>query len=167
MNSFTGNKQPAQNLGRPPGSLNKITRTMKDAAVAAAEELGHHDRDQWTLVASKGDPNGMKHFFMVMAVENMRTFGAILARIMQLHVQATGMPAYLTEEQAIAELKTYGLPSNLIEHLHSIDESEKTQARLSRVTPRFQRLAAPQLAQSHHQNHEGRSGRRCRGAGAP
>jgi hypothetical protein len=115
MNSFTGNKQPAQNLGRPPGSLNKITRTMKDAAVAAAEELGHHDRDQWTLVASKGDPNGMKHFFMVMAVENMRTFGAILARIMPLHVQATGMPAYLTEEQVVA-VKTYGLQASLIEH---------------------------------------------------
>jgi hypothetical protein len=53
---------------------------MKDAAVAAAEELGHYDRDKWTEVAAKGDPNGMKYFFMVMAIENMRTFGAILAR---------------------------------------------------------------------------------------
>jgi hypothetical protein len=68
--SFTGNKQPDKNPGRPPGSLNKITRTMKDAAVAAAEELGHHDRDQWTLIASKGDPNGMKHFFIRRAAES-------------------------------------------------------------------------------------------------
>jgi hypothetical protein len=69
----TGNfskKQPDKNPGRPPGSLNKITRTMKDAAVAAAEELGHHDRDQWTLIASKGDPNGMKHFFIRRAAES-------------------------------------------------------------------------------------------------
>jgi hypothetical protein len=43
---------------------------MKDAAVAAAEELGHHDRDQWTLIASKGDPNGMKHFFIRRAAES-------------------------------------------------------------------------------------------------
>jgi len=33
--------------GRPKGSLNKITRTMKDAIVAAAEELGHIDFDKW------------------------------------------------------------------------------------------------------------------------
>jgi len=37
---FSATNQPAKNPGRPPGSLNKITRTMKDAAVAAAEELG-------------------------------------------------------------------------------------------------------------------------------
>jgi hypothetical protein len=35
---FSSTNQPAKNPGRPPGSMNKITRTMKDAAVAAAEE---------------------------------------------------------------------------------------------------------------------------------
>jgi hypothetical protein len=37
----------ANNLGRPRGTLNKITRTMKDAAVAAAEELGHIPYKDW------------------------------------------------------------------------------------------------------------------------
>jgi hypothetical protein len=64
----------------------------------------------WFLIK----PGGMKHFFMVMAIENMRTFGAIIARIMPLHVQPSSTPAYMTEEQAIAELKMYGLPPGLI-----------------------------------------------------
>jgi hypothetical protein len=61
--------------GRPKGSLNKITRTMKDAIVAAAEELGHIDFDKWREHL-KGDPkNGMKQFFKALAVNEMRTFG--------------------------------------------------------------------------------------------
>jgi hypothetical protein len=48
--------------GRHPGTLNKITRTMKDAAVAAAEELGHIPYKQWAkqLAAStcSGPANG-------------------------------------------------------------------------------------------------------------
>jgi hypothetical protein len=59
-----------------------------------------------------------------MAVENMRTFGMILARIMPLHVLAPPTPSSLTVEQARAELKTYGLPENIIELLHFPDPSE-------------------------------------------
>jgi hypothetical protein len=97
---------------------------MKDAIIAAAEELGRIDFDKWRECL-KGDPeNGLKQFFKTLAVNELRTFGIILARIMPLHVQTNAMPAYMTEEQAIAELKTYGLPADLINHLHSVDEDE-------------------------------------------
>jgi hypothetical protein len=59
-----------------------------------------------------------------MAVENMRTFGMILARIMPLHVLAPPTTPPLTVEQARAELKTFGLPENFIELMHFPDPDE-------------------------------------------
>jgi hypothetical protein len=46
---------------------------MKDAIVAAAEELGQVDRNMWEEAIRLGDlTNGMKRFFKVMAVEEPR-----------------------------------------------------------------------------------------------
>jgi hypothetical protein len=66
----------------------------------------------------------MKQFFKVLALQELRTFAIILARIMPLHVQTSTLPAYLTEEQARAEVRSYGLPENIIELMHWVDESE-------------------------------------------
>src|SRR5271155_4793090 len=41
--------------GRPPGLVNKATREMRDAVLAAAEELGAVDFDKWPEQL-KGDP---------------------------------------------------------------------------------------------------------------
>jgi hypothetical protein len=67
--------------------------------------------------------NGIKHYFMVMAVEQMGAFAALLGRVMPLHVFASGtaMAPYLTEEQMIAELKSRGLPVDLIHQMRRID----------------------------------------------
>jgi hypothetical protein len=46
--------------GRPPGSLNKITRTMKDALVAAAVELGQLHTDKWEAEAKRPVPNAIQ-----------------------------------------------------------------------------------------------------------
>jgi len=46
--------------GKPPGTLNKLTRTMKDAAVLAAEELGQIPMKDWAKQLNVGDPNGLK-----------------------------------------------------------------------------------------------------------
>jgi hypothetical protein len=59
---------PRRANGRPPGSLNKITRTMKDALIAAAVELGQLHTSKWEAEAAKPDVDGMKHFFKVAAV---------------------------------------------------------------------------------------------------
>jgi hypothetical protein len=74
------------NKGKPPGTLNRITRTMKEAAVAAAEELGQLPIKQWAKQLNVGDPNGMKGYFKFLAVKHPKSYAIILARIMPLHV---------------------------------------------------------------------------------
>ena len=99
---------------------------MKDAVVAAAEEMGQLDRDKWAEEIRKGDPeNGMKRYFKIMAVEEMRTFGGILARIMPLHINHMGSkrPTYITEEQLIAEFTEAGIPLEVITYMRSVNAS--------------------------------------------
>jgi hypothetical protein len=108
--------------GRPVGSLNKITRTMKDALVAAAVELGQLHTDQWAEHIKLPDPDGLKHYFKVAAVEEMKTFLILIGRIMPLHVQTSGsMPKYLSREQMIERLKEVGMPENAIDDMRPID----------------------------------------------
>jgi len=109
--------------GRPPGTLNKLTRTMKDAAVAAADELGQLPLKQWAKQLNVGDPNGLKGYFKFLAVKHPKSFAVILARIMPLHVTtgAKKLPKYLTEEQMRSELRAVGLPEDLIKFMHPVD----------------------------------------------
>jgi hypothetical protein len=58
--NYSKDRQPQRNPGRPPGSLNKITREMRDAVIAAAEELGHIPYKDWAKQLEVGDENGMK-----------------------------------------------------------------------------------------------------------
>jgi hypothetical protein len=115
---------PPPGRGRPAGSPNKVTRTMKDAAVAAAEELGQVPVSTWDKTQLEGDKNnGMKAYFKFLGVCHPKSFAIILARIMPLHVLAPPKTSDLTVEQARAELKAYGLPENFIEKLHFPDPS--------------------------------------------
>src|SRR5271167_3335193 len=108
--------------GRPPGTLNKLTRTMKDAAVAAADELGQIPTKHWAKQLN-GDPNGLKGYFKFLAVRHPKSFAIILSRIMPLHVTAGAnkLPKYLTEDQMRAELRASGLPEDLIKFMHPVD----------------------------------------------
>jgi hypothetical protein len=107
--------------GRPPGAVNKITRTMKNAAVAAAEELGRLNTDEWAEHIKLPDPDGMKHYFKVMAVKEMRTFAMFLARIMPLNVATNETQQMLTHQQMLERLKEAGLPIELIHHMRFVD----------------------------------------------
>jgi hypothetical protein len=123
--SGTWKKGQGPPRGSRAGIPNKISRTLKDAAIAAAEELGQLDRDKWAEAVKAGESDGLKRFFKVLAVEQMKTFGMVLARIMPLHViPQTKKERMLTEEQVIAELKEYGLPVGLVQHLRSVEASE-------------------------------------------
>src|SRR5271170_7872230 len=111
--------------GRPPGLVNKLTREMQDAVLAAAEELGAIDFDKWPEQL-KGDPeNSMKQFYKVLAIKELKTFGIILARMMPKFVHRTttqkDVPVLLTEEQVLAELKEAGIPLDVIKHMHAVD----------------------------------------------
>ena len=124
--SWKKGTQPAGagNKGRPAGALNKITRTMKDAAVAAAEELGCLPVSKWEEQLEIGDEsgqNGLKGYFKFLAVRHPKSFAIFLARIMPLHVTTSQKPTYLTRDQAVAELKEAGLPPELIDYLRPVD----------------------------------------------
>jgi hypothetical protein len=124
--SFTKESRAAvsgANRGRLPGTPNKLTRTMKDAAVEAANELGQLPLKQWAKQLNVGDPNGLKGYFKFLAVKHPKSFAVILARIMPLHVTtgAKKLPKYLTEEQMRSELRASGLPEDLIEFMHPVD----------------------------------------------
>jgi hypothetical protein len=113
---------PKRHPGRPPGSLNKITRTMKDAAIAAAFELGQLGFDKWEEEAKKADPDGMKQFFKVLAVKELKTFAITLARIMPLHIQtSSNTPKYVTRDQMIERLREAGLPESTIDEMKPLD----------------------------------------------
>jgi hypothetical protein len=72
--------------GRPVGSVNEITRTMKDAAIAAAEELGHIPYKDWAK-SLIGDPeNGIKEYFKLLAViAELREAGLPIELIKHMH----------------------------------------------------------------------------------
>jgi hypothetical protein len=119
---ITKGPDPKRHPGRPPGSLNKITRTMKDALIAAVVELGQLHTDQWEEAAKQPDPDGMKHFFKNLAVKELKTCAIILARIMPLHIQTSStMPKYLTRDQMVESLREAGLPESLIDQMRPID----------------------------------------------
>jgi hypothetical protein len=85
--------RPRAGPGRPPGSVNKITRTMKETVIAAANELGQLPRDKWEEEADKGDPdNGLRGFFKVMAAEQPKSLAIILARFMPKPTHVRGDP---------------------------------------------------------------------------
>jgi hypothetical protein len=123
--NYSKDRQPTRNPGRPAGSRNRITREMRDAVIAAAEELGGIDCDKWNDEL-KGDPeNGLKQYCKALAVKEMRTFGIILARMMPKFVHRStvkkDVPVVLTEEQMLAELKASGLPLEIIKHMRKVD----------------------------------------------
>jgi hypothetical protein len=65
-------KETRPNSVRPAGALNRITRTMKDAAVEAAHELGRAPVKQWGKQLN-GDPNGLKGYFKFLTVKHPKS----------------------------------------------------------------------------------------------
>jgi hypothetical protein len=120
---FSKEHRAENNHGRPKGSVNKITRTMKDAAVAAAVELGELPRKDWAKAAKVAHPGeGMKGFFMNMIIEQPKSFMAVLARIMPLHViAASDGEKWATREQMQARLREAGMPENLVDFMKPVD----------------------------------------------
>jgi hypothetical protein len=115
-------KETRPNSVRPAGALNRITRTMKDAAVEAAHELGQAPVKQWGKQLN-GDLNGLKGYFKFLAVRHPKSFAIILSKIMPVHISTSGgkLPKFLTEEQMRAELRANGLPEDLIKFMHPVD----------------------------------------------
>jgi hypothetical protein len=74
---FTADNQPKKR-GRPKGSPNKVPREMKDAIVAAMEELGRIPRKDWEKhLAEGGNSDDLTGFFKVLAVHKQALFGRL------------------------------------------------------------------------------------------
>jgi hypothetical protein len=112
--------------GRPRGSKNKISRTMREALAAAAEELGRTDLDKWEEVVQKAadHPDPYKRFFMVAAVKEVKTYLAVVARIIPTHVIDTPAQRYMTVAQAKAELREAGVPESVIKHMPTLNRRD-------------------------------------------
>lgn len=62
--------------GRPKGSLNKITTTLKDAILEAASEVGYDGHGQ----------DGLQGYLRKVASDNMKSFSGLLGRILPLQI---------------------------------------------------------------------------------
>jgi hypothetical protein len=118
--AFRDGKRP----NRRPDAVNRITKTMKNAAVAAAEELGRLHTDEWIEHVKLPDPDGMKHYFKVLAVHEKRVFAMFLARIMPLNVETNTTQQLITHQQMLERLKAGGLPLELIDHMRFVDADD-------------------------------------------
>jgi hypothetical protein len=121
-NRFTSTKQPDNSPGRPAGIPNKITQSMKDALIAAAEELGAIPKKEWKKLAAQGDPEyPLRGYFKTMAVDNPRSFATLMGRALPLHIVLSQRQNYYTDEEAKAQLRSVGLPDGVLDFLRPVD----------------------------------------------
>lgn len=66
--------------GRAPGSANKVTRILKEALIVAAEQEGRDGHGAGELVG----------FLRRLANEDIRSFAALLGRVIPLQVEGKG-----------------------------------------------------------------------------
>jgi hypothetical protein len=106
-------------MGRPPGSQNKISRTMKEAVVGAVELLGSTDLDKWDAIIQKAedDPDPYRRFFTIAAVRDLKTFMAVVGKMVPHHIVHSPAKQYMTVAQAKAELRAVGIPESFLEHV--------------------------------------------------
>jgi hypothetical protein len=85
--------------------------------LAAVETLGATDLDKWDEVVKKAEdePDPVRRFFMIAAVRDLRTFMAVVARIIPTHVTHAPPQRYMTVEMARAELRAAGIPEDVLD----------------------------------------------------
>jgi hypothetical protein len=89
--------------GRPPGATNKVTRILKEALIVAAVEEGRDGHGSGELVG----------FLRRLANEDIRSFAALLGRVIPLQVENKGDMrveiTYDTIDQVRQELEAQGI----------------------------------------------------------
>ena len=110
--------------GRP--GVNRSPPRWKTLSWLPLRSWGGCRRSRWEAeIEVEGIEDGMKQFYKVLAVRELKTFGLILARMMPEFVHRTttkkNVPTLLTEEQVLAELKEAGIPLDVIKHMHAVD----------------------------------------------
>jgi len=97
-----------EGAGRRPGSVNGTTRILKEAAILAAELEGRDGNGQ----------DGLVGFFRRVANEDIRSFAAILGRIIPLQAENKGdvrvEVTYDTIDQVREELEACGISIDMV-----------------------------------------------------
>jgi hypothetical protein len=106
-------------MGRPIGSPNKLSNTMKEAVVGAVELLGSTDLDKWEEIIkwAETDPDPFRRFFTIAAVRDLKTFMAVVGKMVPHHIVHSKAKQYMTVTQAKAELRAIGVPESFLEHV--------------------------------------------------
>jgi hypothetical protein len=101
-------KKGEHRIGRPKGQPNVLTRIVKEAILAAAEDVGNRLAEE----AGK-DPNGLVSYLEWAAMKQPAAYLALLGRVMPMQVEATNKDAdvpYKTVEELQQALRDRGLP---------------------------------------------------------
>jgi hypothetical protein len=135
---FKKGEDPKRSPGRPAGSPNRISHTMKEAVVSAVELLGSTDLDQWEAIIklAKDDPDPYRRFFTIAAVKDLKVFMAVVGKMVPHHVVHSKQQRYMTVAQARAELREAGVPDSALKHMptlsiHDVDPEEVVGTRKS------------------------------------
>jgi hypothetical protein len=119
---FTSDNQPVKSKrGRPKGSVNTLSLSLRQMIIQAGENVGDVCIDKDGNRAN--GEGGMLGFLEWLARNEPRTYGILLRGVMPAEIKATMtlMPT-LSQEEACAEMRARGLPMVLIDYLHKPDE---------------------------------------------
>jgi hypothetical protein len=106
------NQPPKSKRGRPKGSLNRFSRNLQEALLEAAQRLGRDGKGEGGLIG----------YLMWLARKDPKSYAMLLRALMPAEVKATlTVKPLLTPEEAVAEMRARGLPTELIEHLTKVD----------------------------------------------
>jgi hypothetical protein len=66
---------------------------------------------------AKDDPDPYRRFFTIAAVKDMKTFMAVVGKMVPHHIVHAKAKQYMTVAQAKAELRAVGIPESFLEHV--------------------------------------------------
>jgi hypothetical protein len=75
--------------GRPPGAQNKLTKTLKEAILQAAEDVGYD---------GEGD-EGLVGYLKKVAKEDVKAFSSLLGKVLPMTVANPDGEAFRTENE--------------------------------------------------------------------
>jgi hypothetical protein len=110
---FSSDNQPKSKRGRPPGSSNKLSRDIREDLREATERVGRDGNGEYGAVG----------YFMWLARAEPKSHAMLLRGTMTTELRATvTLKPVLTREEALAEMRARGLPTEWMENLDKVDE---------------------------------------------
>jgi ParB-like nuclease domain len=115
------NQPPRAKRGRPKGSPNTLGLSLRQIIIQAGENVGNVGEDKdGNRINGEG---GMLGYVEWLARNEPKSYAVLLRGVMPAEIRATmTLRPMLTFEEACAEMRARGLPMELIENLHRLDD---------------------------------------------